>query len=70
MEINLTTSQTKKEITNVRSQITNATTLRKFDEFVAQNPKFDFNNDAHLQALKKEDCHCTVTTTVPLTTKL
>ena len=66
MKIQLNSEQARREITSVRSQITDSTNLKKFDDFIAKNDKFDFNNDQHLQALRKQDCHCTVTVSVPI----
>lgn len=68
MKINLQTEQSRREIVNVRAQITNSTQLRSFDEFVARNSSFDFNNDEHVESLRrnKQDCHCTVNPTIEL----
>lgn len=68
MNIDLTTAASRKQITSVRSQITDATSLRNFDEFVSQNKTLDFNNDEHINALRsrKNDCHCTVNPTVEI----
>lgn len=68
MKINLTTATGRKEIGNVRSQIGDAASLKRFDDFVARNSSFDFDNDEHIASLRqgKQDCHCTVTTTVPV----
>ncbi|MBL7886283.1 MAG: hypothetical protein JNJ52_06015 [Flavobacterium sp.] len=68
MIIDLKTSASRKEIVNVRSQITNSTQLKSFDDFVARNSTFDFNNDEHVSALRsnKNDCHCTVNPTVDI----
>jgi len=66
MKIDLSTANSKRDIVSVRSQITDGTSLKKFDDFVAKNRTFDFNNDEHLRALKKSDCHCTVSVPVTL----
>jgi len=67
MKIILNNKSSKRQITNVRSQITDKGDLKKFDEFISKHDVFDFNNDEHLNALKKQDCHCNVT--VPVTVK-
>ena len=69
MKIELGSPQGRRDVNDVRSQIKDVTSLKGFDEFVSKNNVFDFNNDEHLQALKKTDCHCTVTTTVPISIK-
>jgi hypothetical protein len=61
MKINLRSPENKREISKVRSQITDKVSLTKFDEFVSKNDIFDFNNDQHLQALRKPKYHCECT---------
>jgi len=65
MRINLKTEQSARQITSVRGQIKDPVALKNFDEFVNKNPEFNFNNDAHLQKLKKIS-NCDVDTTIHL----
>lgn len=67
MKIDLRSSNNKNSINSVRSQITDQGSLIKFDEFISKHDAFDFNDDVHLKALKKDDCHCNIT--VPVTIK-
>jgi hypothetical protein len=62
MKIDLTTSESKRQITSVRGQIKDSTSLKNFDAFVSKNSTFDFTNDEHLKAVKEpKNCHCDVT---------
>ncbi len=62
MKIILKTPEGRKTIESARSQITDKVSLKQFDEFIAKNDVFDFNNDQHLEALKKPVVHsnCTI----------
>lgn len=66
MKVNLNSETVTEQVPTLRSQITGSSNLQKFDNFMAENDEFDFNNDDHLMALKKDDCHCHVETTVPI----
>ena len=62
MKIRLnSTSKNRAQITSVRSQITDTTTLKNFDVFIATNKYFDFNNEEHVQQLTKDSCDCDIT---------
>jgi hypothetical protein len=67
MKIDLTSAASKKQITSVRSQIKDATSLKNFDAFVSKNKTFDFTNDEHVAKLREpKNCDCDITINVPL----
>ncbi len=68
-KIDLKSEASKRQIANLRSQVTDVTSLRKIDEFVAKNSTFDFNNDTHTSALKKQTCDCDVTVSPTINTR-
>jgi hypothetical protein len=53
MKVDLKSKSNKNQITSVRSQIKDKTSLKKFDEFIAKNDSFDFDNDDHIKTLRK-----------------
>ena len=53
MKILLTDQKNKRQVQSVRSQIKDKASLKKFDEFLAKHDVFDFNNDEHINALRK-----------------
>jgi len=68
MKINLKSRENKEQISNIRSQITEAGDLKKFDEFLAQNDSFDFNDENDVAAARGccgGDRCCTITIELP-----
>ena len=72
MKVNFNDPSNKKQIVDIRSQIKNSTDLRKFDDFLAQNDSFDFNDSKQVAAAKGccggESCCENITITVGLKT--
>ncbi|MFA7687542.1 MAG: hypothetical protein WCY25_06740 [Moheibacter sp.] len=48
MKLDFRKPENQRQIESVRSQIKKAEDLRKFDEFIAKNDSFDFNNAANV----------------------
>jgi len=68
MKFNLKSRENKQQISNIRNQITEAEDLRKFDQFLAENNSFDFNDENDVVAARKccggEEC-CTIVISLP-----
>jgi len=68
MKINLKSRENKEQISSIRSQINEAGDLRKFDEFLAKNDSFDFNDENDVTAARAccggEEC-CTIVIQLP-----
>jgi len=68
MKINLKSRENKEQISSIRSQITEASDLRKFDQFLAENDSFDFNDENDVVAARAccgGDRCCTITIELP-----
>ena len=53
MIVDLKSKSGKKEINSVRSQITDRSDLKKFDEFLAKHDTFDFADAENARAARK-----------------
>ncbi|MAX69689.1 MAG: hypothetical protein CMC76_01090 [Flavobacteriaceae bacterium] len=63
MKIQLDKNQSS--ISSIRSQITKSDDLKKFDEFLAKNDSFDFNDESAVSAARAccggdECCHIVI----------
>lgn len=52
MKVSFKDPQNQKQIASVRSQIKSSDDLRKFDDFLAKNDSFDFNDSTQVAAAK------------------